>query len=512
MNRIIKDWNVESGNLYSLGSDLFEENQVRVFEKDVQDAIGRLSKKVLESDKGSQIASDSYWKNRETLFCAVAFSEEKGLWVKVNGVEHCVAKADAVFKGTFPGLEEIKKIQEGLERKGFVSPPKTIDKTREVFSKVMEERGPEAELPSLVERASVQLKAVWTQSKEFSSAVSSKISFCSAVQVFGEFVFSLVGLSAMKMGFDDSVSSLRHNDNFEKFFLACSTLMAGVTTISMAVLFLVKKVAMATHHIFTAALAGAAFPFVAFLLYGSVLMAAIYKFYVQMKFRSELKAMNQKEALVWLKQQTQLSSLEMKEHEAKGADMSAALHAKWEQFTLRIGDEVAGELLDPDKLDFALTSDVAAKQLIERILASNKNALWCTAGSILANTLGLIGSAIILTTIGHALSIGTAALFVISAVISLYIDLPKLRENVIAFVNRAIPWIKENGLRSLEVIVDYSDIPSVCKKDILAWIRLFRENWIKSEEALGGEESSRLSLRASSNPIMHTTSTLPQAS
>src|SRR6266568_6805983 len=120
MNRIINSWNIESGNLYSLGNTLFNEATVQSFRKDEKNALRDLCQKVLESDIGSRIASKSYWSNDKKLIVAVAFSEEHGLQLKVNGKEHAIATADAVYKGEFEGLAEIKRIQAAVERAGLI--------------------------------------------------------------------------------------------------------------------------------------------------------------------------------------------------------------------------------------------------------------------------------------------------------------------------------------------------------------------------------------------------------
>lgn len=502
MNNIIK--HLEIGN-FKLGSTSFPADILTTFRENEKDALHDLCKKVLESDVGSRIAKNIDL-TEKGFAGAVVFSKKKGLRLRVNGEEHFVATADEVYQGKVEGLAEIKKIRAAAERMGLVPLRSTDEKTRKLFEKVMAERKAVSEAPSLLGRACTHIKNLSNEERGLKN-VAAIFSTSSAVALGGLILF-LGGLSEIKIGHEDMVSALRHNNNMEKFFLSCSTVMVGITTAATAVLVVMEKVAEVAHHILKAAAAGAALPITAFILYGSSFIAAIYKLYVQWKFSSELEEIlgdgtdpaKRKEALVWLKQNTQLSDLEMKEHVTEETRL-ALLHEKWEKFTLRVGSAFAEERLHPDKLDFEKISDADAKNLIEDILESNRTEKKLTRLSILANFLGLIATVIYTLTVGHIGSIVTSVLFVLAAIFSLFVDCPKLRKEISAMFDRGVEWIKENRLKILELFVSYLDINPDLKKVILASISRLKNGGQKSEESLEQEGCSETSSTISSTTL-----------
>lgn len=474
MDHIIKSWNVESGNLYSLGATSFDEAKVKSMDWGTRGAIRLLCKKVLESTQVREIATKSY-RNKGELICAVAFCKEKGLSVKLNGDELFVAKANEVFLGTFPGLQEIKKIQSAAERQGLVPMTPTEEKTKDVFQRVMAERQSAVESSSLFNRVRIHTEKVWGIADLVSFvrnilgvAAPTIISGYAALAIFGGIIISLGGLSATKAGFDDMVLAILH-ENREKFFIACANLMAGLTALSIGVLFVMEWIAKLGHHVLTAAAAGAAFPVSVLMFYCSALVASIYKLYVQWKFSSELEKImgdgtdkkKVKEALIWLKQKTQLSHLEMKEQQEVETGMCAALHKKWEQFTLRTGIEVFEGLLDPKKLDNMINGlesqnpedwmIVGGKQIVADVLESNQSAMKWTMVSIVANTIGVIAMVAYLALGGgHIGILVSSTLFAIAAFISFFVDSPTFRKDVCQWLLEKIQTDGPESEKSLQ--------------------------------------------------------------
>lgn len=439
---MIRSWNVKSGNLYTLGTVLFSEKEVRSMSSDARDAIRDLSEKALKTVVGSSLATLAY-KKEGRLISAVAFSEEKGLCLRLNGVEHRIASAVEVYQGTVEGLKEIKKIQAAAERQGLISVEKTEGKAREVFQGFMKVRDAEIGAPTLLDRADVL--------KNDDRLSVQKIS---KIAMTWKAILLLTGLSIMKTAFENMVSSLTGRNNLEKYFLSCANFLEGLTTLGTAIVSLMKEVSTIGHHLMTKAAAGAAFPITAFILYGSVLLAAMYRLYVQLKFRSELNGIigdgqdpaKLKEALIWLKQQTQLSHIESQESEE---GMFANLRTKWEKFTLRVEEGVIDGLLSPETLDEAIAGRIDGGELIANVRKANSRAMLWSAFSILANTLGILATVAYLGCFGH-FSVGAmTALYLTAAILSLLTDSPKLRLKIQRIWEETYPNLRKEFFRWL---------------------------------------------------------------
>lgn len=452
MTSVIRSWNLKQGQLNSFGDVTFDRRANRSFDGETKEAVRKLTVKILESDAGSRIATDEYRKGNRVI-TAIVLSEE-GLKLHVNGKEHVLEMS--------PFMSEIRKVQELLERQKFIPVTKT-EKTRAIFSRVIDERKSEANAPTLVSviRAGVKkIQEVHGVDKEVNKVVTMALGLAKLSQIFaalGGLLLSITGLSLAKSGFNDTEAAWIHA-NVEKFFLACADLFAGINVMATSVLFLIDKIGTILHKLAAAAFAGAALPVTVFMYYATSLLSSIYKLCVQLKFKSEFGALvgngTDQEiyaALTWLKQKTQISDLEATQLDEKG--ILGRLHKKWEQFSLRTQSEVFEDLFNPTELDRILTrwegGDILeAKKLIDTVKAANANAIKWSFVSILGNTIGVAGMTIYLTLAGHVGTPLASALFALATLISICIENPKARREVKECLSEAMQKLKEYCTKS----------------------------------------------------------------
>ncbi|HSX13790.1 MAG TPA: hypothetical protein VLE96_05160 [Chlamydiales bacterium] len=452
---MIKYWTVENANLYRLGNSFFSPQKVYSMDAEVRNAICSLTEIALKTQKGSQEATEEFKRistlneralksqegsQEETeelparweLISAVAFSHEKGLCLRLNGVEHSIATAEEVYCGKVQGLQEIKQIQAALERQRIIPFQKTDENARAIFHKVMTQRAAKIEAPTMLNRTGV-LKGDETSCVE---------KICKVAVVWKVIVF-FTGLSTMKMAFDKMVSALTGGNHWEKYFLSCANFLEGLNTLATATVVLMKDISKIAHNFLTYAAAGAAFPITALMLYGSILVAAIYRLYVQLKFKYQLHSIvgdcqepeKLKEAIIWLKQQTQLSSLELNEGKP-----NTTLRNKWDNFTLRVEEGVIDGLLDPKELDTLIEQfdQSKASGLITEVQRGNLRAILWSVGSMIINIIGICAVIAYLGAFGHITALALAVLFVIAAVGGLFTDSPALRV-------KFFRWLLENS-------------------------------------------------------------------
>ncbi len=427
--------NVKSRNLYSFDDKSFCHDEVRSLGDEALEAIRKLSELALETKKGRELATRV--DQKDELSTAVAFSEKMGLRVKLNDDEQEIATADEVYQGSVPGLEEIKKIHAALERKGLISFQDTEEKAKDAFQEVVDERNAKiglTPLPGLVVESGCK-------------------KIC---RVAGEIIFFLAGIMSMKNAVDNMESALT--------FLSCTKFLEGLSTFTTAIFAVLKCVAKICHDFFLKVAAGAAFPITTLIFYGSVLVAAIYRLIVQVRFGHKLNAMvgerndreKLKEALIWLRQQSQLSHLEVKENEKTGP--LAAMRKKWENFTLRVEESVIDGAVDPEKLDGLIKNfnESNARNMIDKVLQGNNRAIFWSCGSILFNTIGIVATVAYLGAFGH-ITVGViVALYLIASIMAPITDSPHIRVKLFS-------WL----LEKFEPVKSENNTPvgSICKAD-----------------------------------------------
>jgi hypothetical protein len=407
---MFRSWNVKTGNLYSMGDQNFSPADICSIGAEAQEAIRVLTEKILDTKLGNRLATEEYAKSNKKLFTAVSF-RRNGLWIKLNQNEKHICSSEDIFSGKVPGLEEIKKIHSSLERQGLIASKDLDQNARDVFTKVMQNRGNEIESPPLFDRVEL-----------LGSDNDSCVKKITRVAAFWKVILFMTGLSMMRKAFDGMVCSLTGQNHWEKFLVSCASFLEGMTIFGIAVLSFLKEISTIVQNFITKATTGAAFPVVAFAVYGLVLFAAIYKLYIQLKFKRDLDAIvgdgkdpeKLKKAILWLREQTQLSCLEINQETAGGPFV--ILNRKWEKFSLRVQEGMLSEILDPKRLDDILNGKDEASGVIKEVQAANKRAIVWTCVSILANLIGILATIAYLGAFGHITAGVLVVLYILATV------------------------------------------------------------------------------------------------
>lgn len=400
-------WNVKNGNLYSLGDHNFSSADVCEMGKEAREAICVLTEKVLDTELGNRLATVAYERDKK-LFTAVSF-KESGLWIMLNQEEKHICLPEDIYRGKVPGLEEIRKIHSSLERQGFINVKRTDEKASVVFGSVMQKRGHEIESMPLLDRVEGIRNDKDSTVKKIGAA-------------FGKVILFMTGLLIMLKAFDGMVASLTCQNDWEKFLLSCASFIEGMTTFGIAAVSLMKEISAIVRNLIEKAAAGAAFPVIAFTMYGAVLLAAIYKLFIQLKFKSDLDAIvgdgkdpnKLREAIIWLRQQTQLSSLEKNQETAGGPFV--ILNRKWEKFSLRVQEGMLSEILNPKSLDDILDGKDEASGVIRDVQEANKRAIVWSCVSVVANLIGIFTTIAYLGAFGHVTAGVVAVLYILVTV------------------------------------------------------------------------------------------------
>lgn len=489
MNNTINAWNVREGHVSFLGESEFSPEDVKALRKNVASEIRSLCKKVLQSEKGSQFATERYGGEGKLDF-AVGFSDAKGLCLLANGEEKQILTKEEVYRGDLSVLGEIKKIASAAERqrigKGNGGRAETDEKVKQAFADFVKERVNEPKSPSLMNRVRARLEVMWGSTdivsvgRNMAGAVApAAISVFGALAILGGSILSFAG-AALTLSSADSVGLAILNKSREKLGTSLVNLLTGFAACMTGVLFLMDWIAHFSTQIVTAAAAGAALLWAALGLYICATLASIYKVIVSVKFRFELQKQlgdgkdlaKLREALVWLRQKVQLSQLEVQEHKVHAGDndqkffekISSQLHNKWDEFAFRTGKEVLANFT-LEKLDQLIETVVEgngenteAKDLITKVLDNNWTQIKWGIISVVGNLIGLVAVSCCLAFTGHVISIATSALFAFAAFISIFVDSPKVRELVSELLTRIGKKLSElsqwaqNNLSSSEKI------------------------------------------------------------
>lgn len=497
MTNVIKSWDISRGDVYFLGSTVFKANDVASFRKDEVEAIRSLCKKALESETGRTKASEAYALNGRITF-AVGFNDKKGLCLLLNGVEHRVATSDEVYSGKLPVLDEIKKIQAAAERQNIGSVRRNVTaavqetdkKIKTVYDRCVKICEDETKSPSLMGRVLSHIEKFW-MATGFASIVRNSIELSvpakntalntafKCIVIIGGCILAAAGIGLVLSG-ADALSLALLNKSHEKAVLAFMDILMGLSAMMTGIFFMAQRIAQLLHKVVAAALAGALLPIGALCLYIVSLISSIYKLIVRYKFRSELKEIlgnghnpeKLLEALKWIRQKTQLSEMEVKELQFKANKddgnfakrVKHQLQQKWDKFATRvesealvsINEELNNSLLNLDGLIAKIEKEnlpdsesiTLASGLIQGILEKNREELKWNIVSIIASIIGLFGVITCLAFTGVSASQAASALFVIAALISIFVDAPKMR----AFFGRRIKAISKFIKKKIESI------------------------------------------------------------